>query len=66
MIPVDFQLDAEDTASLICFIDQFLPMVNTDDDDSRGVALTIFEVRNTIHDALGDLGDDIPRPESPV
>jgi hypothetical protein len=65
-IPVDFQLDVEDAGSLICFIDHFLPMVNVKDDDSKQVALTIFEVRNTIHDALGDMGDEIPRSDSPV
>lgn len=60
MIPVNFQLDAEDAASLISTIDYFLPMIDTKDDDSRAVALTVFECRETMHKALGDLGSHIP------
>lgn len=66
MIPVDFRLDAEDAASLISFIDFFLPMVDLKDGDSQNVAKTIFEVRNTVHDGLGDFGLLIERKESPV
>ncbi len=65
MIPVNFQLDAEDAVSLISTIDYFLPMIDIKDPDSRAVALTAFECREIMHKALGDLGSDLPPGVNP-
>lgn len=65
-IPVEVTLEAEDIGSLLQFIDHFLPMVNTDDPDSKETAVTIHNVRNSLHDALGDMGDEIARTDPPV
>lgn len=66
MIPVNFQLDAEDVCSLISTIDYFLPMIDTKDPDSRQVALTVFDCRETMHKALGELGDAVPKGVKPI
>jgi len=65
MIPFYFQGDAEDIVSLLLFIDQALPLVNTDEEESREAAITVFKTREALHDALGELGTEVPRGVNP-
>lgn len=60
------RIDAEDAASLILFIDTFLPYLDMTDQDSRDTSVNIFRVREKIHMTLGDLGEDLPKGVSPL
>jgi len=60
------RIDAEDAASLILFVDHFLPMLDVTDADSRDTAKNVFRVREKLHQSLGHLGDHIPAGASPV
>lgn len=60
------RIDAEDAASLILFVDHFLPMLDITDPDSRDTANNIFRVRQKIHQTLGHLGSHIGDGVSPV
>ena len=60
------RIDAEDAASLILFLDTFLPMLDITDADSRDTANNIFRVREKVHQALGHLGSHISAGVSPV
>lgn len=60
------RIDAEDAASLILFIDTFLPYLDISDQDSRDSAVNVFRVREKVHMTLGDLSDHIPKGVSPL
>ena len=60
------RIDAEDAASLILFIDTFLPYLDITDDNSRDSAVNVFRVREKVHMTLGDLGSHIPKGVSPL
>jgi hypothetical protein len=45
------RIDCEDAASLILFIDTFLPYLDMKDQDSRDSAVNVFRVREKIHHA---------------
>jgi hypothetical protein len=60
------RIDCEDAASLILFIDTFLPYLDMKDQDSRDSAVNVFRVREKIHLTLGDLADHIPVGVSPL
>lgn len=60
------RIDCEDAASLILFIDTFIPYLDMADQDSRDSAVNVFRVREKMHMALGDLGADIPVGVSPL
>lgn len=60
------RIDAEDAASLILFIDTFMPYLDITDQDSRDSAVNVFRVREKIHMSLGALGEHIPVGVSPL
>lgn len=60
------RIDCEDAASLILFIDTFLPYLDITDQDSRDSAVNVFRVREKLHLGLGDLGSHIPTGVSPL
>lgn len=60
------RIDCEDAASLILFIDTFLPYLDMTDQGSRDTAVNIFRVREKIHMVLGDFADHIPVGVSPL
>jgi hypothetical protein len=53
LLIVPVELEAEDIGSLIVFIEQFLPMVDTQDPDSRNVAETVYKVQETLRQSVG-------------
>jgi hypothetical protein len=60
------RIDCEDAASLILFIDTFMPYLDITDQNSRDSAVNVFRVREKIHMVLGDLGSHIPTGVSPL
>jgi hypothetical protein len=60
------RIDCEDAASLILFIDTFLPYLDITDQDSRDSSVNVFRVREKLHLSLGDLGSHIPTGVSPL
>lgn len=61
------EIDCEDAATLILFIDNFLPLVDVKDPNSQDVAKTIFEVRNIIHQSMPPhLAEEMPKGVSPL
>lgn len=60
------RIDCEDAASLILFIDTFLPYLDITDQDSRDSGVNVFRVREKLHLSLGDLGSHIPTGVSPL
>jgi hypothetical protein len=60
------RIDCEDAASLILFIDTFMPYLDITDQDSRDSAVNVFRVREKIHMTLGDLASHIPTGVSPL
>lgn len=60
------RIDCEDAASLILFIDTFLPYLDITDQNSRDSAVNVFRVREKLHLVLGDLGSHIPTGVSPL
>lgn len=64
---VTLRVDCEDVASVIMFIDTFLPYLDMTDEASLDTAVNVFRVREKLHLSLGDdLGAEIPKGVLPL